>query len=154
MLALILHVVVLGLLLGISLIDARTKEIPPWLNVALLGCGVVAVFVVPEVGLVSRFVGLFCVSVPLLLMNLFAGDAFGGGDIKLMAAAGFLLGWQGVVLAVCIGVFIGGVYAGYLIVFKKKGRKEHFAFGPALCAGIATAFFFGAPLIDWCFLGW
>jgi leader peptidase (prepilin peptidase)/N-methyltransferase len=93
------------------------------------------------------------VSVPLLLINLIARDAFGGGDIKLMAAAGFLLGWQGALLATCIGMLVGGAYAAWLIAIKKKGRKEHFPFGPALCMGIATALFFGTTLMDWCFLG-
>jgi leader peptidase (prepilin peptidase)/N-methyltransferase len=66
-----------------------------------------------------------------------------------MAAAGFLLGWQGAFLAAFIGIVLGGIYGICLMASGKKGRAEHFAFGPALCAGIAFSMFFGVPTLNW-----
>jgi leader peptidase (prepilin peptidase)/N-methyltransferase len=66
-----------------------------------------------------------------------------------MAAAGFLLGWQNALVAIFVGIIIGGVWGVYLLASGKKGAKGHFAFGPALCAGIAVALFFGTSLITW-----
>jgi leader peptidase (prepilin peptidase)/N-methyltransferase len=66
-----------------------------------------------------------------------------------MAAAGFLLGWQSTLVAIFIGILIGGAWGIYLMASGKKGAKGHFAFGPALCVGIATALFFGTPLVTW-----
>jgi leader peptidase (prepilin peptidase)/N-methyltransferase len=140
---------VLCFLLVITLIDADTMEIPNGLNVTLLVCGVLAIFVAPEVTLLGRFIGLVCVSVPLLIITLIIPGAFGGGDVKLMAAAGFLLGWQATLVATFIGILIGGAWGAYLLISGKKGAKAHFAFGPALCAGIAIALFFATPLINW-----
>ena len=148
-LTMLLYCVVLGLLVAISLADAKTMEIPNWLCIALLACGVVAAFIIPEVTLVSRFIGLVCVSVPLLIISLIAPGSFGGGDVKLMAAAGLLLGWQNTLLAACIGILIGAAYGIYLLAAKKKGAKEHFPFAPALCTGIACALLFGSQLIGW-----
>jgi leader peptidase (prepilin peptidase)/N-methyltransferase len=147
--AAILYFAVLCILVVITLIDAETMEIPNGLNIALLVCGILAIFVAPELSLVSRVIGLLCISVPLFVIALIIPGAFGGGDVKLMAAAGFLLGWQATLVAAFIGILIGGAWGIYLMASGKKGAKAHFAFGPALCAGIATALFFATPLITW-----
>jgi leader peptidase (prepilin peptidase)/N-methyltransferase len=149
MLAAVLYFLALCVLLVVTRIDAETMEIPDGLNIALLVCGILTIFVAPEVSLVGRFIGLFCISVPLLVITLIIPNAFGGGDVKLMAAAGFLLGWQGALVATFIGILIGGAWGVYLLASGKKGAKGHFAFGPALCAGITVALFFGNPLITW-----
>ena len=144
-----LYLAALGILMGISVIDARTRRIPNALNLALFACGILAIFIVPQVSIASRLIGAVCVSVPLFLIDLMLPDAFGGGDIKLMAAAGFLLGWPATLVAAFIGICIGGVYGAYLLLLRKKGPRQHFAFGPALCCGIALSLFFGSPLIAW-----
>lgn len=66
-------------------------------------------------------------------------NGFGGDDVKMMFAAGLVLGWKGNVAAFFIGVITGGVYAIVMLATKKKGRKDHFAFGPFLAAGILIA---------------
>ena len=145
----VLYCLVFGILLAVSVIDTWTMEIPNCLIIALLICGIVAIFIIPNVSILSRIIGLVCVSVPLLVCTLVAPGSFGGGDIKLMAAAGFLLGWQNTLVAACIGILAGGVYGVLLMVFRKKGVKEHFPFGPALCAGIALALLFGTQINAW-----
>ncbi len=44
----------------------------------------------------------------------------GLGDVKLMAAAGLLLGWQQIILALIIGSIIGSLIGIGLIVSKKN----------------------------------
>ena len=76
-------------------------------------------------------------------------ETLGGGDIKLMAAAGLFLGWQNTLLAMFFGIVFGGMYGIYLLAAKKAGKKDHFAFGPFLCAGIVIAMLFGGPVLEW-----
>ncbi|MDR2035061.1 MAG: A24 family peptidase [Coriobacteriales bacterium] len=138
-------------LLAITLRDSATREIPNALSLTVALLGLVSIFIGPTAAFpwTDHLIGAFAVSVPLLVLALVASGSFGLGDVKLMAAAGVFLGWQLVLVAACIGILIGGVYALYLLLVRKKGRKEHFAFGPALCAGIALSLFVGQPLIIW-----
>lgn len=130
-------------------IDADSMEIPNVFPVILLVMGIVAVFLFPEITLIQRLIGLVCISVPLLLITLVVPGGFGGGDMKLMAAAGFLCGWKLILLAFFVAVLGGGVYGMFLLASKKKGRKDHFAFGPFLCAGILVSLFWGNEIIAW-----
>ena len=115
---------------------------------ALAVCGAVSVLLSPADWL-PHVIGAFCVSVPMFLLCLVIDGAFGGGDIKLMAAAGLFLGWQNTRLAMFFGIVFGGVYGIYLLAAKKAGKKDHFAFGPFLCAGIVIAMLFGGPVLEW-----
>lgn len=141
--------VVGAILLVLTLIDADTQEIPDSLNIAILLCGIAAIWVMGDVTILSRVIGIFAISVPLLLIAILISGAFGGGDIKLMAAAGFLLGWQNAIVATFIGIILGGVYGIILLARRKKGRKEHFAFGPCLAVGIFSALLWGDKIIGW-----
>ena len=147
--AVILYFAVLAILLVITYIDFDTMEIPYSLNISLTICGIASIWLGPEVPILSRVIGLFAISVPLFLIAFFISGAFGGGDIFLMAAAGILLGWQNVLVATFIGFIVGGIYGIYVLATRKKGRKEHFAFGPALCVGIAVSMFVGDNIIGW-----
>ena len=146
--AALLALAVCGILLSVSLIDAETQTIPDRLNLALAVCGAVSVLLSPADWL-PHVIGALCVSVPMFLLCLVIDGAFGGGDIKLMAAAGLFLGWQNTLLAMFFGIVFGGMYGIYLLAAKKAGKKDHFAFGPFLCVGIVIAMLFGGPVLEW-----
>jgi len=139
---------VIMLLLAISLIDLDTVEIPDSLIVALAPLAAGAVFGWPDVTMLERGIGFFAISLPMLLMALAISGAFGGGDIKLMAVCGFLLGWKNAVLAFFIALLLGGGYAIFLMASGRRNRGEHMVFGPALCAGVAVSLLFGREIID------
>lgn len=139
----------LATLLCVFLIDFRTMEIPNELPIALLVLGLVDVFFSTDISLLDRGIGLIIISLPMFLLTLVIKNAFGGGDIKLIAAAGFLLGWPGVVFATFVGLIVGGIQGIYILVIKKQGKETLFAFGPALSIGIALSLIFGQPIISW-----
>ena len=114
-----------------------------------MALSVVSAFLVKQPLLCERIAGGVCVSIPMLFITLLFPGAFGGGDIKLMFAVGIVLGWKLTVVTVLIGFITGGVAAVILLSSKKKGRKDHFPFGPYLCVGAAVALFYGEALIQW-----
>lgn len=136
------------ILTAVTFIDIDTQEIPYTLNIIMTCLGVLAVFLFPEAGWGAHIIGMFCISVPMIIVNFIVADSFGGGDIFLVAAAGLFLGWQNMLAAAFIGIIGGGIYGIYLLAGKKKGRKDHFAFGPFLSVGIGAAMFAGNDIVD------
>ena len=151
----IINFIFFGLLVVIAFIDMDTMEIPPVLNWIILGLGIIS-FVLDLTGvqqsgltIVDRLIGAACISGFLLLVAFLVNGAFGGGDIKLMFAAGFLLGWKGILTAFLIGLFVGAAIGIVLLIRRKKGGKEHMPFGPSLCVGLMVTVFVGPQIVDW-----
>lgn len=127
------------LLTIVAFVDWNTMEIPNGLVVAVLIIGVISIGTIPELVLWERLCGFLIISVPMLVLALVIPGAFGGGDIKLMAASGILLGWKLSVAAMVLAVFTGGIYGIGLLIRKQKSGKDYFAFGPFLCLGMMIA---------------
>ena len=102
---------------------------------------------------VPHLIGAVCVSVPMLVLALIIKGAFGGGDIKLMAAAGLYLGWKYTLVGVVIGLFAAGLYGIYLLIRKKTGLKSKFRVAAFLAYGLGAATLFGNLFIILIF-GW
>jgi leader peptidase (prepilin peptidase)/N-methyltransferase len=80
------------------------------------------------------------------------GRNFGGGDVKLTPLLGFFtafLGWDMLIVAIFLGVLIGGVVGILLVVLRARGLRDHFAFGPPLTLGAYVAIVWGTAIIDW-----
>ena len=135
----------------ISLIDRQWQIIPDFtlLLEAVLTIGLIFYIDVP---FYERIIGMFIISLPMFLMNQWVIESFGGGDIKLMFISGFLLGYVHILLAFCIAVIVGGLYAGYLLIRQKAHRHSHIAFGGFLCLGILVSLFYGELILSFCFL--
>lgn len=73
----------------------------------------------------------------------------GGGDMKLGAMMGAFLGWKLVLLAILLGVFVGGAVAVTLLATGAKGRKDPVPFGPFLALGGAVSLLWGNSLLAW-----
>lgn len=137
------------ILVAITFIDLDNMIIPNSLIIVLIIPAVISIFVMPDVSIVSHIIGFFCISVPMLLLTLVIDGAFGGGDIKLVAVCGFMLGWYYVLPAIFIAILLAGIYAIYLLITKKADKKSHFAFGPFLSFGIIVALYWGELIIKY-----
>ncbi len=139
-------------LIYVGLIDWNTQYIPAEFNLIIFILGLIRLCVRPE-HWVEQVVGLFAVSVFLLLIDLVGtkirhGDhVMGGGDIKLMAAAGLLIGWKLNIVAFMMGCVCGSIL--HLIIMKIGGREHKLAFGPYLALGIYLAMICGEQLVGW-----
>ena len=138
-------------LIILSVIDLRTFEIPIQLNVSILLLGLIRLGLDYEnwplyvIGFIS--VSGFLYLVLLLSTWILKKEGIGGGDIKLMAAAGLLLGWKLIVLSLMLGCILGSIIQ-ITIMAVKKG-EQMLAFGPYLSLGIIIAMIWGEQLISW-----
>lgn len=139
-------------LLYIGAVDWNTQYIPAELNIFIFILGLIRLCLGPERWL-EQVIGLFAVSLFLLLVDFIGtkiwngNHVVGGGDIKLMAAAGLLLGWKLNIVAFMMGCIGGSII--HLIIMK-IGKGEHrLAFGPYLAMGIYIAMICGEQLMSW-----
>ncbi len=143
----ILYCACASVMIVISVIDERTKEINLGLNlfIGLLGIARVAIYYRNWLYFV---IGMFVISVPFLVIVIASKErAMGLGDVYLMAAAGLLLGWKHIILATVLGCAFGSVIHIIRMRVSKKGNE--LAFGPYLCLGIYLTILFGNPILDW-----
>ncbi len=122
-------------LLLLAEIDVRMFVLPDILTVPLLLVGIAAAYVGESVvsideSVYGALVGYFFPVLVSLLIVWYKKDAFGGGDIKLLAAQGAWLGVEGLLYVITIAAILGLVWA---MIKKQKAL----AFGPMLAiAGI------------------
>jgi leader peptidase (prepilin peptidase) / N-methyltransferase len=140
------------ILLGIAMTDARAYLIPDEFTWGGLVIGLVFGLAADGLsGVASALIGAAIGFGVLWLVGaagtwLFKEDAMGGGDIKMMAMVGAFLGWQGVLLTVFLGAFIGSLIFLPLLV---TGQKKLVPFGIFLSIGAATTYLVGARLVMW-----
>lgn len=143
----ILYCIAVSAMLALSVIDLRTFEIPFGFNVCIACTGAVML------GLHFRqwqqyVIGFFAISLCLYgLVVLSNGRAMGMGDVKLMAAAGLLVGWQHIILAFFLACIVGSIIH---IIRMAVTKAEHvLAMGPYLSIGIYSSILFGNEMIQW-----
>lgn len=119
------RLILTGLLLGISFTDARSRRIPNSL------CAAVALTGLLNFRGWDALLGSVVLPGAMLLLCLSSKLIIGGGDIKLVAALGFVLGLPGVFLSVYISIIAFLVV--YLIFWRNA--KHAYPLGPFLSAG-------------------
>ncbi|MBR4719011.1 MAG: prepilin peptidase [Lachnospiraceae bacterium] len=134
-------------LLVLSIIDFRTLEIPLGCNIFILAVGLIHLCV-DYSNWLQYVIGLTAVSLFLYIIYVGTGGrGIGGGDIKLMAACGLLLGWKLNILGFILGCILGSVIH---IIRMKVSKQDHvLAMGPYLSIGVMIAALWGDRIINW-----
>ena len=145
----LLYCLMFSALVTLSVIDFRTYEIPFGINLFILTLGLVRL-ALDYRNFLDYLIGFISVSGFLYLLFLLTkGRGIGGGDIKLMAVSGLLLGWKCNILALALGCIIGSIIH---IIRMKVSKQDHvLALGPYLSVGIMIAALWGDFLLQWYF---
>ncbi len=146
--------ILLTILLGIAVSDARFYIIPDQFTIGGAALGLLLAFFSPALGPLEALVGMV-VGFGLLWFTAWAGkkvfkkEAMGGGDIKMMALIGAFLGVQGVFLALFLAAFLGAVIFGPISI--RTGKLV--PFGIFLAAGAALTYGWGEWMVEW-YMAW
>lgn len=145
----LLYCLMFSALFTLSVIDFRTYEIPLGINLFILTLGLIRVALDYQ-NFLNYLIGFLSVSGFLYLLFLLTkGRGIGGGDIKLMAVSGLMIGWKCNLLALAFGCIIGSIIH---IIRMKVSKEDHvLALGPYLSVGIMIAALWGYDLIEWYF---
>jgi leader peptidase (prepilin peptidase)/N-methyltransferase len=134
-------------LLALSVIDWRTFEIENGFHVFFIALALVQI-ATDYLNWKQYLIGFFAVSLPLAVIYFASkGTALGGGDVKLMAACGLLIGWKNIALSLMFGCILGAIIHLFRMKFFKAGRK--LAMGPYLSMGIFIASLWGPQILTW-----
>jgi len=150
----LVYFVFISSLLVITFIDLDHKIIPDVISLPGIPIGLVASFALPTITLKASVLGLLIGGGSLWFVawayNLIAHrDGMGGGDIKLLAMIGTIIGWKGVIFTIFASSVIGSCVGITMMLIKGKNMKFAIPFGPFLSIGAIAYVFFGAQFIAW-----
>ena len=77
----------------------------------------------------------------------FPREAMGLGDVKLIAAIGAFIGWQGVLFTIPIAALLGCTFGLVAILLRHKSLSVRVPFGPFLSAGAVLWILCGTELV-------
>jgi len=159
---LVAYLLFVSSLLVITFIDLDFQIIPdritiPWIVVSLI----LGATVLPDpflghdpLGFRSSLIGalsgggLFYL-IAIVGRAIFRKDAMGGGDIKLMAVVGGMLGYKGVILTTFIGSLVGSIVGVMVILHNRQGWGVRIPFGPFLALGAIISLLAGQDILHW-----
>ena len=142
-----LNCLVIAALVILSVVDFKIYEIPVEINYFILFIGIiVSIYDIKNV--FEHLIGFLAISVfTWVLMYISNGAAIGGGDVKLMATCGLLLGWKVIIVAFILGCIFGSVIHSIRMAIEKE--KSMLAFGPYLSMGVFVGMLYGPAIIEW-----
>jgi len=157
------HTVIYGILCSalvvITFIDLDFQIIPDVITLPGIFIGIVAgSLLMPDpfirnslLGFKASVIGLLAGGGLFYAIAVLSRGGMGGGDIKMMAMVGALMGWKSVLLTIFLGSLTGAVFGIFLMISKGKGRKTKIPFGPFLALGTVITLFYGQEIFSWYF---
>ncbi len=143
-------------LLVVTFIDLDHRIIPNVITLPGIPICFAASFALPTITYREALLGILIGGGSLFLVAwiyslITKKEGMGGGDIKLLAMMGAIVGWQGVLFTIFLASLVGTLAGLAAMLQSRKGMKLAVPFGPFLSIGSITYIFFGTPLIAWYF---
>ena len=150
----VISAIVLSTLICIFFIDLESMLIFNRFLVIIGVLGVVAIFFDKYTKWYDHLIGAvvfggFFLLIYYMAIWILKREGMGFGDVKFALAAGFLLGWQRMLLAMVIASITASII---LVIIKRvKGDEngKEYPFGPFISVGVAISMLVGAPIITW-----
>lgn len=157
----IIYIILGCVFICIFFIDIDYYLIPDTMILIIITLGLVSLvtdlFVdVSDLEVLDRIIGFisfggFFLLIAIIGEKALKREALGGGDIKLVAACGLLIGWKLMILGVFGGALIAVLIEIPRIMLNKRAREAEIPFGPYLVLGIYLSTLFGNMFLDWYF---
>ncbi len=150
----LIYYVFIAALLVVTFIDLDHRIIPDVITLPGIPICFAASFALPDITYKDALLGILVGGGSLFLVAwvytiLTKKEGMGGGDIKLLAMMGAIVGWQGVLFTIFVASLVGTL-AGFAVMLQsRKGMKLAVPFGPFLSIGSITYIFFGTELVTW-----
>lgn len=137
------HLALLGVGVWLLVIDARTHRLPNRIVLPTLA-GVLVLITLDALvrgeasALIRAVVGMLVLGGFYVVMRAASRGGVGGGDVKLAAVIGLVLGWNGwqaLAVGAASAFVLGAFYALVLMALRRADRSTRIAFGPWMIIG-------------------
>jgi leader peptidase (prepilin peptidase) / N-methyltransferase len=141
-------------LLALAAIDLKYYLLPDFLTLPLIPMGVLATALFGQAVLLDHVIGAasgfgFAILLRTLYRQWRGREGMGLGDVKLLAASGAWVSWQGLPSVILIASFTGLVFAA---LRPRRGvgisLTDRIAFGAFLCVGTWIVWLYGPLVLD------
>ena len=152
----IIYFAFIACMLVVTFIDLDHRIIPDVITLPGIPIFFAASFALPSIDFKAALLGILAGGGSLFLVAwiyslITKKEGMGGGDIKLLAMMGGLVGWQGVAFTIFVSSLVGTLSGFVVMLHSRKDMKLAIPFGPFLAIGAITYIFFGTHLINWYF---
>jgi leader peptidase (prepilin peptidase) / N-methyltransferase len=152
----LVYFVFLAPLLVVTFIDIDHRIIPDLISLPGIFLFFIASFMLSTISIRDSLLGILAGGgilfiIAELYLRFTGKEGMGGGDVKLLAMIGALIGWQGVLFTIFVSSLIGTIIGIVIMLIKGKNLKLAVPFGPFLSLGAVTYVFFGNEFINWYF---
>jgi leader peptidase (prepilin peptidase) / N-methyltransferase len=143
-------------LLVITFIDIDHRIIPDVISLPGIVLFFIASLAIPAISIRDSVIGILAGGgilfvIAELYFRITGKEGMGGGDVKLLAMIGALIGWQGVLFTIFASSLIGTIIGIMFMLLQGKNLKLAIPFGPFLSIGAVVYVFFGNEFINWYF---
>jgi leader peptidase (prepilin peptidase)/N-methyltransferase len=141
-------------LIVVSMIDLDLMILPDVFTLSGIVIGLAGAWLNPERSFMSALWGVllgggFLYAIAYLYLVLRKEEGMGGGDIKLLAWIGAVLGWKAVPFVILVSSIVGSVVGLGLALRSKAGLKSVIPFGPYLALAAILYFLGGEAIGQW-----
>lgn len=139
----LVHTALLGVGAWLIVIDVRTHRLPnrivlPTLASLLVLGTIDALAAGQGASFVRALLGMVILGGFYAVLRVISRAGMGGGDVKLAAVIGLVLGWHGwqaLAIGAAAAFVLGALYALVLILLRRANGATRIAFGPWMIAG-------------------
>lgn len=139
----LVHVALVGIGGWLVVIDARTHRLPnrivlPTLAALIALAAVDALVAGQSRSFVRALLGMVILGGFYAVLRGISRAGMGGGDVKLAAVIGLVLGWHGwqsLLIGAASAFVLGALYALGLMLLRRADATTRIAFGPWMIAG-------------------
>ena len=143
---------VFSFLICLSVIDLKVGIVPDSINFLIFILSIIFILVTKP-NIIYHIVGFFLISVPFFIIAVFT-NGIGGGDVKLFAVTGLLLGAFHIFLAMFICCLLASIVGLSLKCFNKdysQNNKMSIPLVPYICIGVIISALYGNFILQWYF---
>lgn len=144
-LVVLVHLGLVAIGIRLIVIDARTHRLPnrivlPTLAVLIALVGIDALATGQNGSLLGAIIGMLVLGGLYAVLRALSRGGVGGGDVKLAAVIGVVLGWHGwqaLAVGAASAFVLAALYALTLMSMRRANRSTRIAFGPWMIVGAA-----------------